>query len=286
MSRFFEAVQRAEQSAGARHPPAPEKKQSIRDETATPPGRDDHRPAAPPAHYRTVSIRVPASAPLMPFDGTHLHAAERYRSIRTRIVQHPRQPRTLCISSTSTGDGKTVSALNIAASLALKKQTTALLMDGDLRRPQLAKLLGIPDSPGLADYLAGGCTLQEAIMQIEELPSLYFLPAGHGTTNPTELLDSDRWRQIMESLHQDFNFCVVDTPPIGLVADYDLIQTVCDGVILIVRPGHSNRSLLQKGLAQMPKDKFLGVVINHVAEWFLWQVQDRYYYGYSGDRDS
>ena len=279
MSRFFEAAQKAEEKKPESvRPLLPMDKDELRLETAVPPVPDPVPPAAPPAHYRTVSIRVPATAPLMPFDGSHLQAAEGYRIIRTKIVQHPRQPRVLCISSSSTGDGKTISALNIASSLALKKQTATLLVDADLRRPQLARLLSVPESPGLREYLAGSCSLRETIIRVAELPSLYFLPAGSSTLNPTELLDSERWRGLTESLRKEFDFCVLDCPPIGLVADYDLIQVACDGLILIARPGHTNRKLLQKSLTQMPRDRFLGVVLNHVEDWFLWHAQGNYYY--------
>src|SRR5262249_37778174 len=82
----------------------------------------------------TVPVRVPAAAPVLPFDGSHRRAAEQYRLVRTKIVQHPGQPRMLVVSSPAPGDGKTVTAVNIAGALALKNDANVLLMDGDLRR--------------------------------------------------------------------------------------------------------------------------------------------------------
>lgn len=233
---------------------------------------------------RTVSIRIPKGAPVLPFDGTHSLASERYRIIRTRIVQHTAAPRVICVSSTSAGDGKTVNALNIASSLALKRDTSVVLVDVDLRRPQLAALLGLPESPGLADLLMGNCTVKEVLIQIAEIPSLYFLPAGRSLRNPAELLDSRRWPALIESLKKEFDFVIADCPPMGVVADYDLIHPVVDGIVLVARPNHSNRKVLYKGIDQTPKEKFIGIVLNCVEDWFLWRTPDTSYYRYSHEK--
>jgi capsular exopolysaccharide synthesis family protein len=205
---------------------------------------------------------------------------ERYRLVRTKIVQHPNQPRVLCVSSASPSDGKTVTALNTAASLALKSDTTVLLVDADLRRPQLARILGLPESPGLADVLAGTCSLEDAIVRIPELPRFHFLPSGRSSANPTELLDSPQWLALVQLFKETFTFSVIDTPPVGLLADFDLIQSACEGILLVVRPGHTKRHLLQKTLDQMPAERFLGVVVNASNDWFLWRTHDYYYSGY------
>jgi capsular exopolysaccharide synthesis family protein len=285
MSKFFEAVKRTDMNLGGMSLPFTDEEISVADAAAASPEHEPaaqafSRSAAPPEGYRNISIRVPLGAPILPFDGSHMGAAEHYRMIRTKIVQHPSKPQVLCVSSTSIGDGKTVNSLNIACSLALKQDTKVLLVDVDLRRSQLAGLLGIPEAPGLAELLAGSCTLQDAIVQIADLPSLYLLPAGRCPTNPTELLDSEVWRGVTETFRKTFDFTVMDSPPVGMVADYDLIETVCDGIVLVTRPGHSNRRMLQEGISQMPKDKFLGVVVNCVEPWFLWHPRSSYYGNY------
>lgn len=293
MSKFFEATQRLERrltDARSSH---------TRQQSVTATAADFHAaepaPPAVPANgrlsavssnsrsipeFRLVSVHPAAGALLPAFAGTNAKTMERYRLVRTKIVQHPRKPRILCISSASPADGKTVSAFNTAASLALKSDTTVLLVDADLRRPQLARSLGLPGTPGLAEVLAGTCTLEDAVVRIAELPGLYFLPAGHNSANPTELLDSARWRELADRIQNTFTFGIFDSPPVGLLADYDLIQSVCDGILLIVRPGHTKRHLLQKTLDQMPADKFLGVVVNAADDWFLWRTHDYYYNSY------
>ena len=98
---------------------------------------------------RQVPIRIPASTPLLPFDNTNFSAAEQYRMIRTKLIQHPRQPRLILISSAVPGDGKSVTAVNIAGALALKTEANVLLVDTDFRRSTIHIQLGLPASPGL-----------------------------------------------------------------------------------------------------------------------------------------
>ncbi len=291
MSKFFEVLKGG--AVGINGDALPFTAEELRDRRAeaAASGEPKPEPVTPPATtaYHALPIRVETGGPLLPFDGTHSEAAERYRIIRTKIAQHPAHPRVICVSSAGPGDGKTVNALNIASSLALKTDTTVILVDGDLRRPRLAPLLGVPESPGLAEYLAGRCTLAEAVVEITALPGLYLLRGGQCAANPAELLDSARWRSMVESLRAEFSFVVLDTPPIGLVTDYDLIREVSDGIVVIVRPGHSNRKLVYKALEQIPRDKLIGVVINCAEDWLLWHSRNGYYgygYGYGYDPKS
>lgn len=232
---------------------------------------------------RTLSIRVPADVPVLPYEGSHSHASERYRIIRTRLVQHPRKPRVLAVSSATMGDGKTVMAVNLAGSLALKKDTTALLIDIDFRRGRVASLLGLNGRPGLAEVLAGTCSIHDAVVNIAELPTLYFLPAGDCPQNATELLDSERWRNVLAAFRKEFTFTILDSPPVGIVADYDLIQASADGVVMVARPEHTNRKQLLNAIQVVPKDKLLGVVVNCETEWFLWKSAGAYegHYAYA-----
>jgi capsular exopolysaccharide synthesis family protein len=273
MSRFFEAALRKQDLPGT-GVVSPDPETAGQSQIFHASGADPAFRA--PAGFRVVPVHTPADAPALSLD-TVEQAAESYRIVRTKIVQHPRAPRLMCVSSSTPGDGKTVTAINIAGSLALKRETTAILVDTDLRRSGVSGLLGIPGSPGLAEVLAGSCSVQDAVVRVADLPSLYFLPAGRCSANPTELLDSARWRSVVTWLHSTFTFAILDSPPVGMVADYDLIQSVCEGIILVVRPGHTNRRLLQKTIDQVPSEKLVGVVVNAVNDWFLWRTHGRYY---------
>lgn len=255
----------------------PEDAHAARDE------RPDKEPAL--AAFRTLNLRIPAPSPLLPFEDGNWRPSEQYRILRTKINQHPKQPHLIVVSSPAPGDGKSVSAINTAAALSLKKEGRVLLLDADLRKSAIHVKLGLPESPGLADLLKGSCTLEEAIVHIQEFPNLYVMAAGTPLGNPTELLDSGAWQGLCAKLRTLFRYVVLDSPPVGAVADYDLIQAVCDGVILVIRPDHTDRHLCQKSLEHLPKAKFLGVLLNCVPDWSPAKGAGADYYYYSGNKD-
>ncbi|MGA2133649.1 MAG: CpsD/CapB family tyrosine-protein kinase [Bryobacteraceae bacterium] len=239
------------------------------------------KPAAVPASIRVAPIQLGESSPLLPYDGASPRAGEQYRAVRTNLLQHPDAPRTLVVSSCGPGDGKTLSAVNTGAVLAMKGGTTVLLIDADLRNPSLARTLGLPHEPGLVDVLEGNCKLEQAILRTEQFPNLYVLPAGTARRNPAELLDSGRWQRMCELARNSFDFVLIDTPPIAAVTDYDLVQAFADGVIFVVRPDHSDRNLCLAALRKVnATGKLTGVLINCAEDWFLYKRYGRYPYPY------
>jgi capsular exopolysaccharide synthesis family protein len=228
---------------------------------------------------RTLPLRIPGAAPVLPFDGDHWEANEQYRILRTRLIHHSKQPRMIVVSSAGSGDGKSITTVNLAGALSLKTESKVLLVDADFRRSTIHTQLGLPKEPGLAEVLRGACILEEALVQTEQLPNLYVLPSGESKGNPAELLDSSPWPALCTRLRQMFRYVILDSPPIAAVADYDLIQAVCDGVILILRPDHTNRKQFQAALELIPKDKLIGAVLNCVPNWFLGRYSSPYYYG-------
>jgi len=230
-----------------------------------------------PANYRTVSLHL-QTGPLFPFDGSDSRTAEQYRMLRTNILLHPAHPKIIAISSASPGDGKTVTSINLAGTLALKTDASVLLVDADLRQCRVATSLGIPASPGLTEVLREKCSLEEAIVRVEEIPSLHVLPCGEVGGNPAELLDSTQWKRIAKNLRSSFSYIIIDTTPVAAVADFQLVQDVSDAVLLVLRPDHTKRSLFQKALEDVPKEKLLGTLLNAVPDWFLWGNRDNDYY--------
>jgi len=233
---------------------------------------------------RAASLRVPAPSPLLPFENGQWRPSEQYRILRTKIVQHPKQPRLIVISSPASGDGKSVTAINTAAALSLKSHAQVLLLDADLRKSAIHTQLGLPESPGLVDVLRRDCTLEEALLRTREFPKLCVMTSGTPASNPVELLDSPNWQVLSARLRGLFRYVIMDSPPVGAVADYDLLQAVCDGVILVVRPDHTNRELCQRALNAVPKTKFLGVLLNCVPEWSLARQASSDYYYYSDEK--
>jgi receptor protein-tyrosine kinase len=196
-------------------------------------------------------------------------SSEQYRVLRTKIVHHPAQPRVILVSSAGPGDGKTTTAVNLAGAFALKNNGPILLIDGDFRRPAVAHQLSLPGRPGLADVLAGKATLEDAIARLDGYPSLYVLQAGKSDRNPTELLDSSIWRETIQCARAIFNHIIIDSPPIGSVADHELLMAAVDGAIVVVRPDQTNRQALASAFSSLPPDKCLGVVLNCVPRFFL-----------------
>lgn len=289
MSKIYEAMARSE--GGVTDQILPELRLgNTVDETAHAQQHYRAAPAAPVApavpipegdSVRTARIEIPPTSPVLPFDNTHPGASELYRMIRTKVAQDARAPRTIVVTSPGPGDGKTVTAINVAGALSLKS-AAVLLIDGDLRKPTIHRNVGVPQDPGLADVLQGSSTLEQALVRSEQLPNLYILPAGDRNANPAELLDSTAWRALAARVRKEFDYAMIDSPPIAAVADYDLIQAVCDVVMLVVRPDHTPRKLCLQALRTVPKEKLMGTVVNYAEPWLLdgrHPHQTSYYHG-------
>jgi capsular exopolysaccharide synthesis family protein len=231
--------------------------------------------------YRTVSVHLSAKAPLFPFDQKNSRAGEQYRIVRTKILQHLLQPKILVVSSATPGDGKTINSLNLAGVLALKPDLKVLFLEADFHRGGVSSMLGLPKSPGLSELLKGTCTLEDALIQVEQMPNLFVMVAGESGAASAELLDSPQWRALNQSFRKQFSMIVIDSPPVGILADFDLLQAVADGVIFIVRPDHTNRSLCLKAFDIVPEQKLMGIIVNAAEDWFLSRSEQSYYgYGY------
>jgi capsular exopolysaccharide synthesis family protein len=235
--------------------------------------------------FRTIHIRIPRTVPVLPFDGVHEAAGEEYRMIRGRIVHHALRPRVILVSSPNPGDGKTITALNIAGALALKGTSDVLLIDGDFARSSLSAITGIPTGPGLGEVLNGRARLEDAIIQVEQFPHLHFLTAGQSTANPAELLDRPVWTGLVETLRARFGYVVFDSPPVEAVPYYGRLLAASDGVVLVARPDHTKRPHLAGALSGIPEEKLVGVVLNCQAKWFLNKQSDSYNRYYAASQD-
>jgi protein-tyrosine kinase len=278
MSKVAEAMRRV--NANGCELPALEVTSRAPDREPSPPEKEqlDY------SRIRVVPARTTDAATLFPSDSRSGQAATEYRIIRTKIAQVMKTPFLLAISSPAIGDGKTVTAVNLAIALAIKRQGRTLLIDADLRRSSIHKRLEIPAGPGLADILAGTCSFEKAVVQVEQFPSLYVLPAGEPASDPTELLDSSAWRELTIRVRSEFAHVILDCPPVDIVADYDLISPACDGVVVVVRPDRTDRSVCLSTLAKV-RPKLIGVVMNASRRWPFWGRGTRDYSYYSNSHD-
>jgi capsular exopolysaccharide synthesis family protein len=207
-----------------------------------------------------------------------VRAEEQYRIVRTKLLYNSRKPSVIAVSSPGPGDGKTMTAIQLAATLALATEGRVLLVEADLRRPSVSKYLNATLNPGLSELLAGTATLERALYRVEPTPNLWVLAAGCHCEAPAEMLASARWHDLASTFRKTFRWIIIDTPPIGVVADFDMIEAVSDGVILVLRPDHTDRTLSFQVIRNLG-DRLIGIITNGVHDWFLWKpYRNSYYY--------
>ena len=188
---------------------------------------------------------------------------EEFRTLRSHLDLIGRQQsvRKLLITSPLPSEGKTFIAANLSQVVVRQPERRALLVDADLRSPNLHRILGAPATPGLADYLMGSAD-EFSIIQRGPADNFFFIPAGTRVPNPSELIGNGRLKNLMELMEPAFDSIILDSPPALPVADTKLLAEFCDGVLLVVLAGSTLFPLAQKALQQFPEERRLGVVIN------------------------
>src|SRR4051812_30892970 len=190
-------------------------------------------------------------------------AAEQYRSLRTRIksAENGRTVRAIVVTSPNKGDGKSLTAANLALTMAQEFQQRVLLIDADLRRPSVHALFGITEEPGLTDVLMGGVELDQALVNIEP-HHLTVLPSGRIPTHPAELLGSAAMRRVLDTLRTRYDRILIDMPPVAPLADLHIVAPMADALLMIVRAGVTPRPAIERALAGLDMTKVLGLVLN------------------------
>ncbi|HZQ21102.1 MAG TPA: CpsD/CapB family tyrosine-protein kinase [Terriglobales bacterium] len=208
-----------------------------------------------PPHSRLVCITEKDSLPAEKF---------RYLGVRLRQLQQSRPLKKLLITSTIPQEGKSTVAANLACALARRTQQKTLLIDGDLRRPTVAKLFGLGNIPGIGDWLRGERGPKDSIYSLEET-GLWILPAGNVPRNPLELIQSSRLSVLMDQLTSWFDWIVIDSPPVLPLADTSIWMRLADGVLLVARQGGTEKKQLQRGLEAIDQKKLIGALLNSAA---------------------
>lgn len=204
---------------------------------------------------------------------THLESASRFaescRNLRTNLLYSMPDgpPRTVMVTSLEAGDGKTALAINLAVSLARLGSGEVLLVDGDLRRPELHMILNVERSPGLSTFLAGEAELSEVI-KATDVPNLSVVPGGGRPDDPGDLLASRRLGQGLEALAERFEHIIFDAPPLLSVSDALSLAPRLDGVVLVLRHGRANRDDAEDAIQRLyaVRANLLGVVVNGVDD--------------------
>jgi capsular exopolysaccharide synthesis family protein len=206
-------------------------------------------------------------------------SVEEYRRLAATLhqLQESSGLRTLMVSSALPGDGKTLTSTNLALTLSEAYKRRVLLVDVDLRRPSIHHLFNLPNSRGLADGLRGEAS--GSLPLIEVSPHLTVLPAGTPDNSPMAGLTSDRLRAVIKEASSRFDWVILDTPPIGLLADANLLAALVDGVLLVIGAGSTDYPVVRRAVAEFGRERIVGVVLNRVhAEPVQYDYYRRYYY--------
>lgn len=243
-------------------PPAPSFRENA--EEPRPAASAPRRPAAGDAPPRPRIVEAGHLSPLLVAAlAPHAPAAEQYRTLRTRLMlgEDGQPRRVLLITSPSKGDGKSVTAANLALTMAQEFNRRIVLVDADLRWPGVHELLGIPQAPGLAELLAGELTLDQAIVDLPDF-NLSVLPAGLTPERPAELLGSLAMRRALDTLRARYDRVVIDMPPVVPLADVGVVAPQVDGVVLVVRAGATKKPQIERALSVFESNRLVGLVLN------------------------
>ena len=216
------------------------------------------------AHCRHVALGNGNATRLVLRQDDFLDAAlEAYRGLRTRLMhaQSKSGLRSIVITSSLPGEGKTLTTMNLGLCYAQLPQQRVLVIDGDMRTRGLSSMLDHPNSPGLAEILSGDVGPDEAIVATNQ-KNLFILPAGTISSPPPELFTGTRWQGFLGHCGEMFKVILIDTPPIQPLADFELISAACDGIVMVVRAHHGQRETLRKTASTLDTKKLLGVVFN------------------------
>jgi len=189
--------------------------------------------------------------PAISFDTDNSSSAEAFRKLRTNLqflaVDNP--PRVIVVTSASPSEGKSITSLNIALALA-EAEHNVVLVDGDLRRPRLAKCLDVLGSVGVSNVLSGGAPL-DGVLQKTKFPRLTVLAAGPTPPNPSELLGSMTAEKMLSALRAQFDYVVIDSAPLLAVTDGAILAAKSDGIIIVVRAGKTKRDQVTHAIGML-----------------------------------
>ena len=292
MSYIFEALQRAEAERSGGN--VPNNSNSVADLLLKVEEEIDRKQALselplaakpePPEVGTFASAKVllpalPADARLVCLTDQGGLAAEKFRvlGLKLRHLREQRKLKRIVITSSIPEEGKSLIAANLALNQSRSKVLNTVLVDGDLRRPELAHRFGFHRNlPGLSEVLRGERQLSEVVYKLEGT-GLWFLPAGMTPENPLEVMQSGRLQQLLEQLETFFDWIVIDTPPIRPLADTSLWMKLADGVLLVTREGVCEKKQLERALEVIDRSTMLGVVVNSCSS-----NEQKYYYSRYG----
>ncbi|MFN7993357.1 MAG: CpsD/CapB family tyrosine-protein kinase [Bryobacteraceae bacterium] len=225
-----------------------------------------------------VQFQPAPESHLLDLQRSHETPAEEFRTLRTRLnhLQTLQPLHTVIVTSPSPAEGKTFTAVNLALAESHISENLVVLGDFDLRRPLVHNLFQVDRAPGLTDYLLGNIPFSQALRRISGM-NLYVLPAGTPVKNPLELLNRRQARALFEELPRLFNWAIFDTPPLLFSADANLLSTLADGTVLVVKIGSTTFDNVTRAMQSLCENNVLGIVANGARASELYSKYTYYY---------
>ncbi len=190
-------------------------------------------------------VEIRTDSPLVVKDGNRTLIAEQFRGLRTQLSFFSQQNRCnrILVTSSLPGEGKSFCATNIALSFALAGKKTVVI-ESDMRKPNVARYLNVSRRTGLSGYLSGSSTKDEILFAVKDTENLWVIPAGAIPPNPVELILNGLYAQLLDELSKDFDYIIIDCPPLGLVTDAQEIAKFVDSTVFVVRQGYTPREAI------------------------------------------
>jgi protein-tyrosine kinase len=229
------------------------------------------------ARCKVVPYQPAPETHLIDPERPHEVPAEEFRSLRTRLnhLQSQQELHSLVVTSASPAEGKTFTAVNLALAQA-QLESPVLLADLDLRRPTIHNLLQCERAPGFSDFLLNERPLEECVRKIGST-NLYFMPAGSQVKNPLEILNLRHVKQTLDGLRKIFNWIILDTPPLLFSADANLLSTMTDGTLIVVRIGSTTYDNVIRAMQTLCENNVVGIVANGARAGELYSKYTYYY---------
>jgi polysaccharide biosynthesis transport protein len=264
MTRLYEALTQRSRSAGESGGVNWSGLAAVEAEAAraTPPNAEPSAADGSP-FGNTVVAAVSARARLLP-SATDPMLVEHYRRLRTKILQQreTRPLRTLMVTSASPQEGKTVTTLNLALSFALLPSFRVLVVEGDLRTGTIGEWLGVePGLCGFGNLIEGSATLAEAVSKADGIP-LHFMMQGNSPISPAELLNAPGLRHHFQEMAAHFDLVLVDSPPINLFTEAQLLAAHVDAVLVVARAFSTRVQAFERAVQELGPAKVIGAVLN------------------------
>lgn len=216
----------------------------------------------------------------------HSSAAEQYKRLKARILKATAKDsfNTIMVTSSDIGEGKSITAINLAVAMSNEIDCTVLLVDGDLRNPSIHKYFGVKSKYGLGDYLMGRAELQDVLIKTG-IGKLVILPGGEPPENAAELLSSEKMKMLVHEMRLRYKdrYVIFDSSPLLVAADTLSLGSYMEGIIFVIQEGRTSQKTAMQSISLMKGWNILGVVFNNVSKYLVKNLHP-YYYLYGSEK--